>query len=106
MSGDGKALMFVNLSPTAASANETVCSLRFANQVSLFQPETHLLSSFIFFRFFQMCFFHEPAGRYDHVPIKAAAKYKKSEQLRCKLVAKGALGATIVAFMSTREAVR
>ncbi|CAM9553098.1 unnamed protein product, partial [Sphacelaria rigidula] len=34
LSGDGKALMFVNLSPTAASANETVCSLRFANQVS------------------------------------------------------------------------
>ncbi|CAN0144752.1 unnamed protein product, partial [Ectocarpus sp. 4 AP-2014] len=34
LSGDGKALMFVNLSPTAASANESVCSLRFANQVS------------------------------------------------------------------------
>ncbi|CAM9164568.1 unnamed protein product, partial [Ectocarpus sp. 6 AP-2014] len=31
LSGDGKALMFVNLSPTAASANESVCSLRFAN---------------------------------------------------------------------------
>eukprot|EP00752_Nemacystus_decipiens_P007271 g6508.t2 len=37
LSGDGKALMFVNLSPTAASANETVCSLRFANQVSQVQ---------------------------------------------------------------------
>ncbi|CAM9103239.1 unnamed protein product, partial [Scytosiphon promiscuus] len=37
LSGDGKALMFVNLSPTAASANETVCSLRFANQVNQVQ---------------------------------------------------------------------
>lgn len=37
LSGDGKALMFVNLSPTAASANETVCSLRFANQVIPFE---------------------------------------------------------------------
>eukprot|EP00904_Undaria_pinnatifida_P001799 jgi/Undpi1/1161/HiC_scaffold_10.g04623.m1 len=37
LSGDGKALMFVNVSPTAPSANETVCSLRFANQVSQVQ---------------------------------------------------------------------
>jgi kinesin family protein C1 len=34
LSGDGKALMFVNVSPTQASSHETVCSLRFANQVS------------------------------------------------------------------------
>jgi hypothetical protein len=34
LSGEGKALMFVNVSPTAASAPETLCSLRFANQVS------------------------------------------------------------------------
>ena len=34
LSGDGKALMFVNVSPTSASAQETVCSLRFATQVS------------------------------------------------------------------------
>ena len=34
LSGDGKALMFVNVSPTAASSQETLCSLRFANQVS------------------------------------------------------------------------
>ena len=33
LSGDGKALMFVNVSPTMASLQETVCSLRFANQV-------------------------------------------------------------------------
>lgn len=34
LSGDGKALMFVNLSPTVASASETLCSLRFSKQVS------------------------------------------------------------------------
>lgn len=34
LSGDGKALMFVNISPTNASSQETVCSLRFATQVS------------------------------------------------------------------------
>lgn len=34
LSGDGKALMFVNVSPTMASSQETLCSLRFANQVS------------------------------------------------------------------------
>eukprot|EP01035_Chromulina_nebulosa_P017953 gene17953-23582_t len=34
LSGDGKALMFVNISPTVASYNETLCSLRFANQVN------------------------------------------------------------------------
>lgn len=34
LSGDGKAMMFVNISPTVLSAQETLCSLRFANQVS------------------------------------------------------------------------
>jgi len=34
LSGDGKALMMVNYSPTEASQQETMCSLRFANQVS------------------------------------------------------------------------
>ena len=34
LSGDGKALMFVNVSPTIASVLETLCSLRFAKQVS------------------------------------------------------------------------
>ena len=34
LSGDGKTLLFVNLSPTAASANESLCSLRFAKQVN------------------------------------------------------------------------
>ena len=33
MSGDGKALMIVDVSPTQASAQETLCSLRFAAQV-------------------------------------------------------------------------
>ena len=32
LSGDGKTLLFVNLSPTAASADESLCSLRFAKQ--------------------------------------------------------------------------
>eukprot|EP00597_Dinobryon_sp_UTEXLB2267_P019263 CAMPEP_0201113282 /NCGR_PEP_ID=MMETSP0812-20130820/77759_1 /ASSEMBLY_ACC=CAM_ASM_000668 /TAXON_ID=98059 /ORGANISM="Dinobryon sp., Strain UTEXLB2267" /LENGTH=360 /DNA_ID=CAMNT_0047376797 /DNA_START=5 /DNA_END=1084 /DNA_ORIENTATION=- len=32
LSGDGKTLMFVNVSPTLASAQETICSLRFADQ--------------------------------------------------------------------------
>ncbi|KAL0583158.1 hypothetical protein ABG067_006925 [Albugo candida] len=34
LSGDGKTLMMVNLSPTFESANETLCSLRFAKQVN------------------------------------------------------------------------
>ena len=45
LSGDGKALMFVNLSPTAASTSESLCSLRFAqrvNQVELGKPIKHV----------------------------------------------------------------
>jgi kinesin family member C1 len=34
LSGDGKALMFVNLSPTFESSNESLCSLRFAQRVN------------------------------------------------------------------------
>eukprot|EP00542_Grammatophora_oceanica_P010939 CAMPEP_0194045266 /NCGR_PEP_ID=MMETSP0009_2-20130614/16631_1 /TAXON_ID=210454 /ORGANISM="Grammatophora oceanica, Strain CCMP 410" /LENGTH=649 /DNA_ID=CAMNT_0038690081 /DNA_START=59 /DNA_END=2008 /DNA_ORIENTATION=+ len=34
LSGDGKALMFVNLSPTSASSHESLCSLRFAQRVN------------------------------------------------------------------------
>lgn len=34
LSGDGKTLMMVNLSPTFASLDESLCSLRFAQQVS------------------------------------------------------------------------
>lgn len=34
LSGDGKALMFVNVSPTINSSQETLCSLRFASQVN------------------------------------------------------------------------
>ena len=33
LSGDGKALMLVSVSPTVASAQETLQSLRFADQV-------------------------------------------------------------------------
>jgi kinesin family member C1 len=45
LSGDGKALMFVNLSPTTASCGESVCSLRFAqrvNQVELGKATKHI----------------------------------------------------------------
>ena len=34
LSGEGKALMLVNISPTLQSSQETLCSLRFAGQVS------------------------------------------------------------------------
>jgi len=34
LSGDGKALMFVNLSPTILSKHESLCSLRFAQRVN------------------------------------------------------------------------
>ncbi len=45
LSGDGKALMFVNLSPTLESSNESLCSLRFAqrvNQVELGKATKHV----------------------------------------------------------------
>jgi kinesin family member C1 len=45
LSGDGKALMFVNLSPTNLSSNESLCSLRFAqrvNQVELGKATKHI----------------------------------------------------------------
>ncbi len=45
LSGDGKALMFVNLSPTTASSSESLCSLRFAqrvNQVELGKATKHI----------------------------------------------------------------
>jgi kinesin family member C1 len=45
LSGDGKALMFVNLSPTSLSSNESLCSLRFAqrvNQVELGKATKHV----------------------------------------------------------------
>jgi len=45
LSGDGKALMFVNLSPTIESSHESLCSLRFAkrvNQVELGKATKHI----------------------------------------------------------------
>jgi kinesin family protein C1 len=45
LSGGGKALMFVNLSPTLESRNESLCSLRFAegvNQVKLGKATKHV----------------------------------------------------------------
>jgi len=45
LSGDGKALMFVNLSPTIESSHESVCSLKFAqrvNKVELGKPIKHM----------------------------------------------------------------
>ena len=45
LSGDGKALMFVNLSPTIESSSESLCSLRFAkrvNQVELGKATKHV----------------------------------------------------------------
>ena len=45
LSGDGKALMFVNLSPTTESSGESMCSLRFAqrvNQVELGKATKHI----------------------------------------------------------------
>jgi len=47
LSGDGKTLMFVNVSPTLASAHETLCSLRFAsqaNQVELGKANKHIFT--------------------------------------------------------------
>lgn len=46
--GDGKTLMLVNLSPTVASAQESLCSLRFAAQVSqveLGKPKKRVVES-------------------------------------------------------------
>jgi len=49
LSGDGKALMFVNLSPTVESTNESLCSLRFAqrvNAVELGKAKKHVHHAF------------------------------------------------------------
>ncbi|CAB9521778.1 Kinesin-like protein KIN [Seminavis robusta] len=45
LSGDGKAMMFVNLSPTRLSSGESLCSLRFAtrvNSVELGKAKKHI----------------------------------------------------------------
>jgi kinesin family protein C1 len=45
LSGDGKALMFVKLSPTIESSNDSLCSLWFAqhvNQIELGKPTKHV----------------------------------------------------------------
>jgi kinesin family protein C1 len=45
LSGDGKTLMLVNLSPTEESVHESMCSLRFAaqvNQCELGKPKRHM----------------------------------------------------------------
>lgn len=47
LSGDGKTLMMVNLSPTAESSSESLCSLRFAqhvNQCELGKPKRQIKS--------------------------------------------------------------
>jgi hypothetical protein len=46
LSGDGKALMIVSISPSLASGAETLCSLRFAssvNRVELGKAEKHMM---------------------------------------------------------------